>query len=134
MRVRAASLLYLRPRGTRSWRAAMRADLLVDARDVRDVPTLSADEHRQVRLALDPRAMAAYLQEAIGSPGWHSACYILDVKYEPGEYCTVLYRLGERLVVGTLRWAREASGAVAGQDVADVPATVRTISALGMQV
>src|SRR5438067_11577104 len=120
MRARAASPPCSRPEWTQSWRPAMRTDLSVDARDV---PTLPGDEHDQVRFELNPRAMAAYLQEAIvgatqgGHPVWHAGagvgarvvaalrpCYILDVKYEPGEYCTILYRLGERMVVGTLRW------------------------------
>jgi hypothetical protein len=47
------------------------------------------------------------------------------VKYEPGEYCTVLYRLGERLVVGTLRWPDT------GQEV---PETARIIHPLRMRV
>jgi aminoglycoside phosphotransferase (APT) family kinase protein len=68
-------------------------------------------ERRQLRLALVPRVMGAYLGQTFG-PGrpdgtagtGAAVCHILDVKYQPGESCTILYQLDERLVIGTLRW------------------------------
>jgi hypothetical protein len=84
------------------------------------------DEPAQIRLALNPRAMAPYLSGALGADrGVDPACYILDVKYEPGDYCTVLYRLGEQLVIGRFTW---------GHSDEDIPPTARLIEPLGMQV
>ena len=50
---------------------------------------------------------------------------MLDMKYEAGEYCTLLYQLGERMVIGTFRW---------GKAEGELPATARLIEPLGMQV
>lgn len=80
----------------------------------------------QVRAALNPRVMAGYLAEALGMAGFHQACRILNVKYEPGEYCTILYSLGKQPLVGSLRW----DGAVRD----GVPETARLIAPLGMLV
>src|SRR5688500_488799 len=120
-------------------RGLMRAEPRLDA------PRIGEEEQRQVHVALHPRAMATYLTEGMREEGGgmraatkahpsslrvgraHATCYILDVKYEPGDYCTVLYRLDERLVIGKLRWG--------DQDVhADIPETARLIDDLGMQV
>ena len=63
----------------------MRADLVGDARDASALP---GDEHDQVRLALNPRAMAAYLQEAIvgALPGGHPrACPLSLARYSQLE-------------------------------------------------
>src|ERR687886_736530 len=78
-----------------------------------------------VEQALRPRVMGALLQESLGAQGVHVECRILDVKYEPGEYCTVLYQLGERMVIGTMTW---------GEDDEDMPQTDRLIEPLGMRI
>lgn len=95
-----------------------------------DTLALSHDEQGQVRVALNARAMAVYLQEAFGaqtaSGKVNSAgCHILDVKYDPGQYCYVLYRIGTLLVTGMLRWPASER---------DIPATAQFIPQLGMQV
>lgn len=68
-----------------------------------------AEERRQVQVALHAKAMAGYLQEAFtraaGSPVREPAsCHILCAKYEPGQYCAVVYRLGAMLLTGFLAW------------------------------
>ena len=94
-------------------------------------PVVTADgQRRQVQTALRPQEMAVYLEELFGpqradGSGDRPECRILDVKYEPGEYCTILYQLGERLLIGTFRW-----GKVEGE----LPETARLIAPLGMQV
>jgi hypothetical protein len=37
-------------------------------------------------------------------------CQVLDAKYEPGDCCSILYQLGERLVIGELQWKATADG------------------------
>src|SRR6476660_1728307 len=93
-------------------------------------PVAASVMRRQVNVAQQPATMAAYLQEALGVPGVAGArhapaCRILDMKYEPGEYCTILYELGERMVIGSFHW---------GQAEDEPPPTARLIEALGMQV
>src|SRR5215510_12836231 len=87
----------------------------------------AAEQRHQVQLALQPQIMAAYLQEQLGAPGARHApeCRILDMKYEPGDYCTILYQLGEWMVIGTFRWGKAED---------ELPATARLIEPLGMQV
>jgi hypothetical protein len=83
---------------------------------------------RQVQAALRPRAVGAYLEDLFhlrGAGGRPAECRILDVKYEPGEYCTVLYQLGQRLVIGTITW---------GEADDEVPQTPHVIEPLGMRV
>lgn len=94
--------------------------------------SITADEQRrQVETALSARVMGDYLEALFGprvtagARGRPAECRILDVKYEPGEYCTVLYQLGERMVIGTITW---------GEADEDVPPTDRTIEPLGMRV
>lgn len=65
-------------------------------------------DYQQVALALQPRHMQPYL--AAGSAG-RAACHILDAKYEPGQHCAILYQLGERLLIGELRWSEMATHA-----------------------
>ncbi|MFL5807862.1 MAG: phosphotransferase family protein [Roseiflexaceae bacterium] len=93
-------------------------------------PVAASVMRRQVNVAQQPATMAAYLQEALGVPGVAGArhapaCRILDMKYEPGEYCTILYELGERMVIGSFHW---------GQAEDEPPPTARLIEALGMLV
>ena len=83
------------------------------------------EQRRLVEQALRPRIMGALLQEALGIPSSHAECRILDAKYEPGEYCTILYQLGERMVIGTITW---------GENDEDMPETDRVIEPLGMRV
>ena len=87
----------------------------------------SADTHRQVQLAQNTQLMGQYLTPLFfpGQPEHAADCRILDMKYEVGEYCTLLYQLGPRMVIGTFRW-----GAVEGE----LPASARLIEPLGMQV
>src|SRR5690242_1843587 len=89
---------------------------------------VTANEQRhQVLAALQPQVMAAYLQEVFGAPGARHTleCRILDMKYEPGDYCTILYQLGERMLIGTFRW---------GMAEDELPATAELIAPLGMHV
>jgi hypothetical protein len=76
-------------------------------RDTQSGPQLTQVE--LVRIALSSRLMGAYLQRAFGQISARRdklpACRILDMKYEPGEYCTLLYQLGDQTVVGHLRWS-----------------------------
>lgn len=67
-------------------------------------------EQAQLDLAFDPRRMGPLLAEAIASRGARvsaGGCHILDAKYAPRERCTVLYELGDQLIVGFLRWDGE---------------------------
>jgi Phosphotransferase enzyme family len=90
-------------------------------------PNSAAEQRHQVQIALQLQVMAAYLHELLGEPGARHTpeCRILDMKYEPGDYCTILYQLGERMLIGTIRWG-EAEG--------ELPETARLIAPLGMQV
>jgi aminoglycoside phosphotransferase (APT) family kinase protein len=70
---------------------------------------LDLTERNQIDYAFRPRAMGGLLRDRLvdlrqDSPGRHRACHILDAKYEPGKGCTILYRLGEDLVLGRLAW------------------------------
>lgn len=90
----------------------------------------SHDEYRQVQVALNARAMAGHLQAAFGGqvPGARPNrvdCHLLDVKYDPGQYCYTLYRLGTQLVTGLLQWP-EPEG--------DIPAEARLIPDIGIYV
>jgi hypothetical protein len=77
--------------------------------DLSGVRAAGADEREQVAKALDARAMAGYLEVAFPSAPTapRAACRVVDAKYEPGARCTILYQLGDRLVLGTLRWDRD---------------------------
>lgn len=94
-----------------------------------EAPQATGDEQRrQVEQALRPRAMGPLLEQAIAAPRAQKApteCRILDVKYEPGDYCTVLYQLGERLVIGTISW---------GEADDELPPAQHVIESLGMQI
>ena len=69
-------------------------------------------EQQQVEAALNAHAMRSHLQghaggvdAAYGSNGHSLNTHVLDAKYEPGARCTVLYEVGERLLIGELEWA-----------------------------
>jgi len=60
-------------------------------------------ESVRVDCLLQAGAMRSYLTARV-CPDHHNApCHVLDAKYAPGELCTVLYAVGERLVSGQLR-------------------------------
>ncbi len=96
-------------------------------------------ENEQVAIALHPRTMGPLLEQlfqlapektegqngATGTKGRPPECHILDVKYEPGNYCRVLYQMGDQLVIGTYKWEADES---------QIPETTRVIPSLGMQV
>jgi len=83
------------------------------------------DQHRQVQIALNPQVMGQYLSELFEMRAGAIECRVLDMKYEVGEYCTLLYQLGERMVIGAFRW---------GHAEGELPASARLIEPLGMQV
>jgi hypothetical protein len=84
-----------------------------------------AAAHHQVQAAQNAQLMGTYLGELFAEDGRAVECRILDMKYEVGEYCTLLYQLGERMVIGTFRWDGAAS---------ELPPTAQLIEPLGMQV
>jgi hypothetical protein len=78
-------------------------------------------------MALQSELIGGYLQQLFGDTSSRHApeCRILDMKLEPGDYCTILYQFGDRMLIGTYRWG-EAEG--------ELPATAQLIAPLGMQV
>lgn len=84
------------------------------------------EQRHQVQAALQPRLVGGYLQELFAGATAHGAdsCRVLDMKYEPGQYCTLLYQLGDQLIIGTFRW---------GEEAAELPPTARLVEPLGMQ-
>lgn len=93
------------------------------------VPPL--EQRRQVEAALRPQTVAPYLAAALDLPhpqrrqGSSGACHVLDVKYEPGAYCTILYRLNAQLVIGTIHWIGTET---------QLPAQARVVAPLNMHV
>ncbi|MEN9936498.1 MAG: hypothetical protein RLZZ387_3077 [Chloroflexota bacterium] len=83
-------------------------------------------ERRLVQAAIQPREIGAWLgalfADVGASPG--DPCRVLDMKYEPGQYCRILYQLGGRMLIGSFRW---------GEDEGEVPETARLVAPLGMQ-
>jgi hypothetical protein len=81
----------------------------------------------QVRQALSPGRMGAALLQALGKEDGERApiCRIVYMKYEPGDYCILLYSLAGQLVAGHLRW--EAG-------VTAPPSSGDSIPSLGMAV
>src|SRR5919109_440564 len=97
----------------------------VTSRSVHEQPI---PENEQVAIALQARTIGPLLRELFEHELEESQgheCRILDAKYEPGNYCTILYQLGDRMLIGTLRW---------GKAEGELPATARLIAPLGMQV
>ena len=96
-------------------------------------------ENEQVATALSPRRMGPLLEHIFrpeiensaapkktsSSQGRNYECRILDMKYEPGNYCTILYELEDQLVTGNYQWS---------SDEKQIPEGTRLISSLGMRV
>jgi aminoglycoside phosphotransferase (APT) family kinase protein len=72
--------------------------------------TVSEEELRQLRNALDPRAMEPHLAALIAKRDPTSSlpkgarCRVTDAKYDPGKGCSIVYRIGGRIALGRLRW------------------------------
>ena len=95
-------------------------------------------ENEQVAIALRPRTIGPLLEQlfrleleqnerqsgATGASGPTYDCQILDAKYEPGNYCTILYQLGDDLVIGTYKW---------DSDEGQIPEMTKIIPTLGMR-
>src|SRR5689334_688183 len=98
-----------------------------------------ASENEQVAVALHPSTIGPLLEQlfqldvaipesqtaATGTQSESNQCHILDAKYEPGNYCRILYELGDDLVIGTYKWDSEESA---------IPETTKVLPSLGMQV
>src|SRR5574339_1218776 len=87
-------------------------------------------ENEQISLALSPQMMGPLLEQVFQvtnteGQGRPLECHILDVKYEPGDYCTILYQLGDDLVTGIYQWDPEKS---------QIPNGTKAIPSLGMRV
>ena len=90
-------------------------------------------ESEQVAIALRPRTIGPLLEQLFrlevektgGKSGRPYECRILDTKYEPGNYCRILYQLGDHLVIGTYKW---------DSDESQIPETTKVIPSLGMRV
>jgi hypothetical protein len=94
-------------------------------------------ETEQVANALRPRMMGPLLEQVFqlettenqddppSGKGRTHECHILDMKYEPGNYCTILYQFGDHLVTGSYKWASDES---------QIPKGTRLIPSLGMSV
>jgi aminoglycoside phosphotransferase (APT) family kinase protein len=96
-------------------------------------------ENEQVAIALRPRIMGPLLEQvfrpevekmegqsgATGARGRPVECRILDAKYEPGNYCMILYQLGDYLVSGAYKW---------DSDKSQIPETTTVIPSVGMRV
>src|ERR1044071_7141199 len=94
-------------------------------------------ENEQVAIAMHPGMMGPLLEQlfqpepgetegqngATGTKSRPPECHILDVKYEPGNYCRILYQLGDDLIIGTYKWEGDES---------QIPETTRVIPSLGM--
>jgi len=87
----------------------MKTDLV--SRWALDAPPLQ--EKERISLLLRPRAVAPLLLQALegkdfqpGTP-FRGECKVRDFKYEPGEYCSVLYQLNNRWVIGFIKWPLE---------------------------
>jgi len=89
------------------------------------------EQRRLVQTALRPSIIGPQLERLFHRQGTQDTprrrieCRILDVKYEPGEYCTVLYQLGDQMVIGTITW---------GEADDEVPKTPHVLEQLGMHV
>jgi hypothetical protein len=100
-------------------------------------PATRWDPHQQLQWALQPRSMALFLGQALGLQPLDSdeaidgdgerwkRCHILDMKYRPGEFCTILYQLDEHLLIGLLAW---------GEMQPKRPANAQVVEPVGMQL
>lgn len=66
------------------------------------------EESRQVKVAFNTRIMTEYLNKRCDMQTVHTKCHILYAKYEPGNYCYILYQLGSSLFTGLLQWRTES--------------------------
>ena len=96
---------------------------MIDKRTDVSVQEQPLTENEQIAIALNPRKIGPLLEqlfrpEGTNAEGQNGAagartrpydCYILDAKYEPGSYCTVLYQLGDHLVTGAFSWDSDES-------------------------
>jgi hypothetical protein len=113
--------------------------MMIEKRISISVPEESIPESEQVAIALRPRTIGPLLEKlfrleaektegqkgAIGARSRPYECRILDAKYEPGNYCRILYQLGDQLIVGTYNW---------DSDESHIPETTTIIPSLGMRV
>jgi hypothetical protein len=83
----------------------VRADDLRTLASNRRAGMPSGREIPQLLFALRPkevtRLIVSVLEEREIDP---RRCRVVDVRYEPGERCAILYEVGGRLVLGTLSW------------------------------
>jgi hypothetical protein len=112
---------------------------MVEKRTALSVHPQPIPENEQVAIALRPQTIGPLLEQlfrpeiekiegqngASGAKGRPYECHILDTKYEPGNYCRILYQLGDHLVIGTYKW---------GSDESQIPETTKVIPSLGMRV
>lgn len=103
---------------------------MIEKRTSASVHETSIPENEKVAIALHPGTMGPVLEQLFRSEtgeaeGRRTECHILDAKYEPGNYCRILYELGDDLVIGTYKWETDES---------QIPETTQVIPSLGMQV
>lgn len=105
---------------------------MIEKRTSLSIREKSIPENEQVAVALHPRTIGPLLKELFRTENGQAEgqseatdCHILDAKYEPGNYCRILYQLGDHLVIGTYKWEADES---------QIPETTRIIPSLGMQV
>ena len=103
---------------------------MIEKRASASVHETSIPENEKVAIALHPRTMGPVLEQLFGGETGKAEnrppeCRILDAKYEPGNYCRILYELGDDLVIGTYKWEADES---------QIPETTQVIPSLGMQV
>lgn len=74
-------------------------------------------EQQQMTAALTPRLvqplLRSFTEEACANRRMHHhgtkmACHILDAKLEPGKRCSILYKVGEEMVIGEWSWPTHA--------------------------
>ena len=96
-------------------------------------------ENQQIAIALSPRKMGPLLEEVFrpemedtedqsittGARGRPYECHIVDAKYEPGSYCTILYELEDDVISGAIKWEFDES---------ETSETIAVIPSLGMRV
>jgi hypothetical protein len=96
-------------------------------------------ENEQVATAQSPRRMKPLLEQIFppeiekseapkkmsSSQGRNQECHILDMKYEAGDYCTILYQFGDQFVTGSYQW---------GSSKSQSPEGTKLIPSLGMRV
>lgn len=80
-------------------------------------PITITTTRQQVEAALSPRriqpvlrsfANGALAHKSASRRGGKAACHILDAKVEPGKRCSILYEVGEQMLIGNLTWPAKA--------------------------